>query len=289
MGSQLQKPLIGTQINWGHPLSRGIVACYLMNEGAGNRIYDLSLNGNDGLVNGAIWTASTKSTVLQFANDDINIPDTDRLDFGDTDSFSIVILARASVISQDSQRLVDKYSGGGTAGYYVAYDSTSGHKGKIVLVLYPTLTQIRSNNFPGNDLAWHHIVAVKEEGVGVHMYIDGVLHNTGPDNTTGSHANAEPFRIGSFNGAGIAEFTGDMGVVLVYNRALSPQEISELYLNPYGMFQHVPIWMWATPVVAPLYNFIAKPTTFNFNAKTKAFNFNAKPIHFNFNAKAGPQ
>src|SRR4030042_101428 len=29
------KPPLGSQINWGHPLSRGLVGCWLMNEGGG--------------------------------------------------------------------------------------------------------------------------------------------------------------------------------------------------------------------------------------------------------------
>src|SRR5687767_11513956 len=34
------KPLPGIQVNWGHPLANGLIGCWHMNEGSGNRIYD---------------------------------------------------------------------------------------------------------------------------------------------------------------------------------------------------------------------------------------------------------
>ena len=41
------KPPLGTQLNYSHPLSQGLVGYWLMNEGSGNQLNDLSLNGND--------------------------------------------------------------------------------------------------------------------------------------------------------------------------------------------------------------------------------------------------
>lgn len=34
------KPPVGAQINWGHPLSRGLVGCWNFNEGSGDRVSD---------------------------------------------------------------------------------------------------------------------------------------------------------------------------------------------------------------------------------------------------------
>src|SRR3990167_7263966 len=36
------KPVVGSQINWGHPLAKGLVGCWLMNERGGRKIIDLS-------------------------------------------------------------------------------------------------------------------------------------------------------------------------------------------------------------------------------------------------------
>ena len=52
-----QKPILGRGINWGDPLARGLVGYWLMNEGVGNKVYDLSGNGRTGTISGALWTA----------------------------------------------------------------------------------------------------------------------------------------------------------------------------------------------------------------------------------------
>ena len=50
-----QKPLLGTSLDWNHPLSEGLIGCWVMNEGAGNKIYDLSGSGIHGVITGGIW------------------------------------------------------------------------------------------------------------------------------------------------------------------------------------------------------------------------------------------
>jgi hypothetical protein len=53
--AQYMKPMLGRQINHAHGLS-DFVGCWLMNEGAGDKVYDLSGNGKDGtLTNGPTW------------------------------------------------------------------------------------------------------------------------------------------------------------------------------------------------------------------------------------------
>ena len=41
---QLSKPMLGSQLDFSHPLNKGLVGFWLMNEGHGNKIQDLSLN-----------------------------------------------------------------------------------------------------------------------------------------------------------------------------------------------------------------------------------------------------
>ena len=53
------KPPLGARLIPGHPLANGLVGCWLMNEGSGNKVYDLSGNGNSGtLTNGPEWKAN---------------------------------------------------------------------------------------------------------------------------------------------------------------------------------------------------------------------------------------
>ena len=43
-----QKPRLGMQLNRRHPLAKGLVGCWVMNEATGNKVFDLSGNGNTG-------------------------------------------------------------------------------------------------------------------------------------------------------------------------------------------------------------------------------------------------
>lgn len=47
-----RKPLLGEQINWSHPLARGLVGVWLINEGSGGILYDATNNGLDLLESG---------------------------------------------------------------------------------------------------------------------------------------------------------------------------------------------------------------------------------------------
>jgi hypothetical protein len=40
------KPIRGLQLNKSHPLARGLVGCWLLNEGTGHKVFDLSGNSN---------------------------------------------------------------------------------------------------------------------------------------------------------------------------------------------------------------------------------------------------
>ena len=52
-----QKPLLGRQINWAHPLAKGLVAGWVFNEGSGNKVYDIASHKYDlDFFNGPIWS-----------------------------------------------------------------------------------------------------------------------------------------------------------------------------------------------------------------------------------------
>lgn len=50
----VSKPPLGVQLDWTNPINRGLVGCWIFNEGGGTRANDLSGNGNHGLLIGNI-------------------------------------------------------------------------------------------------------------------------------------------------------------------------------------------------------------------------------------------
>ena len=70
------KPPPGYRIDSFHPLSKGLVACYLMNEKGDIQIHDLTGNGNTGtFVNDTHWVVGPNGPAIDFdgTNDYINL------------------------------------------------------------------------------------------------------------------------------------------------------------------------------------------------------------------------
>lgn len=96
-----------------------------------------------------------------------------------------------------------------------------------------TSTQIESSG--GNQTTnWQHLTLVWSSGESLKLYIDGSYdspsYNAGP--VTGWIANADRLLVG--NGAYGNLWDGYMDEFRIYNRALDPTEIQQLYLNPGG-------------------------------------------------------
>ncbi len=237
MGSQLQKPLIGTQINWGHPLSRGLVGCWLMNEGAGDRIYDLSLNGNDGVfVNDPAWQPGQDGIVVGFDGaDSIDVGDSAILNFGTSINFTIFARIKRSSIG-NFDFIIDKRSSNNNG--YIFF-ITNGNKVGFNINAVDTIS---TDSIA--DTKWYSVIGVANRSENAQIYIDGIANGSAVDiSGAGNVTKAVDLIISgrSFNRPAHI-FDGPIGDVRIWNRALTSQEISELYLNPYGMFEHLPIW-----------------------------------------------
>lgn len=90
-----------------------------------------------------------------------------------------------------------------------------------------------------NNGQWHHIVAVHDATVGittgsVKIYIDGVLQPSVTCNVSGTTSpinsnSGLPIRIGLDVPSGNRYFNGDLDDFFLYNRALTPAEVLQLY------------------------------------------------------------
>lgn len=80
---------------------------------------------------------------------------------------------------------------------------------------------------------WHHFAGTNRGTAGA-VYTDGVVQTTGT--TAQLDTTASAFQIGRFN-SGIYPFTGVIGDVRIYRRALTPTEIAWLAAEPYAMLR----------------------------------------------------
>lgn len=104
----------------------------------------------------------------------------------------------------------------------------------------------------------YHLVVVQFDGPNniIRFFVDGISQpitytfQTTPRVFT--NFNKSLF-IGGFNdgGAPLSPYTGTMAMALIYNRLLVDNEITQLYTNPYAMWELARLPIWKAPVVAP--------------------------------------
>jgi len=254
------KPPVGAQLKLDHPLARGLVGCWLLNENSGNKAHDYSGNGNVGILTNIAdpptlisgwnpgphggWLASDGS------NDYIDLlspPSLDDIENQGGGGMSLIGWIYPTAFS--SAHLLAK--GGYTAGYWA-----------FQLINFAELLAFRfQKDFDGaNDLdaftGWGSVeinklqqVVVTWDGSGtannIHFYINGVeLSKAGTTNGAGNKVSDASLSlyIGAYIYGG--SFPGFIDEACIYNRALSAQEVAWLYAFPYAMFEEEsPYWI----------------------------------------------
>jgi len=229
----LQKPLLGVPVNWSHPLARGLVGCWLMNEGGGDKIYDLSGNRNMGIFAAGsaspTWKPGKFGGTLYFGGDDyIDVSDSSSLNnISTTGAISIVVSFRATDLSGTIiRRLVSKL--------YTCFDffyMCSGDTIQFDVNAAPLVGSVLTAN------QVYHTVATYDKNAGDNnqkIYLNGLL-NAQTTETNGLVANDNVLRIGSYPTLARPHI-GDIDYIYLYNRALSAAEIAQLYREPFAMF-----------------------------------------------------
>ena len=242
-------------------LWKGLVGAWMPSFGVtGNTLKDVSGNGNDGTLTNmdaaTDWVGTSKGLALDFDGDN------DYIELGSISANNPLtldgnrggtIVCNALTRSGDPfQRLFDK-STAGTAinGYNLCLDNNYGLHGSINGRWAYTGKTYNYNqsyqfawSFIGDDWKYYQDAEILP-----HTIFTGPLWSDVPQVTTNA-------RIGSWNHSTGRELKGNVSSLLIYNRALSPTEIKQLYLNPAAPFlrkqQTVGI---STAAVAPSANF----------------------------------
>ena len=210
----------------------GVVGSWHFDEGSGTTAYDTSGNDNDGTIYGATWTDGKFGKALSFdgVDDYVEVPDSDSLDLQtltlevwnklDALSDTGVLYKRSGLpgsLGTNANYQMEIYPPG-DGNYYFAFSYRDGSSWQNV---YSTNTPIETGK-------WYHVVMTFDSGTG-RVYINGKLdaEKTGlPSLVTNDYH----LVIGA---AWNDYFNGIIDEVRIYNRALTPEEISDLY-NNYG-------------------------------------------------------
>lgn len=238
----VQKPMLGMKLKRAHPLTKGLVGCWLFNEGVGNVAYDSSGYGNHGTLTNMAFPPTTASG-WNPGKDGVGLAfdgSSDYVDCGNdaslnlTDAITIEVRAKlaATTFTDGRGRIVFKYE---SAGSYCLEMLNGG--------IWRSSSRYTTNGWKtitgGTTLAlgiWYQLVFVYS-GTEIRLYLNGNSDATpiALIDTLGS--NNDKVWIGA-NGDDTSQlFNGLIDSVKIYNRALSASEIKWSYLEPYAMFE----------------------------------------------------
>jgi len=240
-----QKPIHGSQIDWKHPITKGLVLHLLMNERSGNKTYDLSGKENNGTIIGAAWRANG----LEFdgVDDYVLVNDANSLDI--TGPITISFWAKPSSTASNAGGWMDKY-----AAYAIRYYVSGSQKLNVVLWGTATTKQVASSAsglLPVGQ--WTHFTMTYDLS-NVKQYFNGAL------DTASVIAFTESLKTSAQNLSIMRTLTdanhlnGTIDEVAIWNRSLSAAEIKKLYEDPYCFIkkpQNMALRWLGIPAAAP--------------------------------------
>ncbi len=230
-----EKPMFGTLLNPSHPLSQGLVGCWLFNESGGNTVFDLSGHSNHGTLGGGTagycpaWTAGRTGPALDFDGDN------DYVDCGNDESLDItdaitIELWHMPPVTPEFTHMVSKWQ---------AYALRITSNNQIYMAIWDDGTEYKTTFSSGGIFqagVWTHVVGTYNGEV-VKAYINGVDLEKDNSHVGNIDTNSNILNIGRYQGRS-AYVNGTIDEVRIYNRALSAEEIWQLYTDPFGMFYY---------------------------------------------------
>jgi len=243
----VDKPSMGRQINWAHPLSRGLVGCWLFNEGSGNKVNDLSLFGNHGtLAAGAAmptWVPGRTGPALDFDGIDDHVDCGNEVSLDNPYPITIEFWINSSDTTQSYKRIFASPSTFTSAFSVVTISDGKlqfGYGDNVIATTKKTSFSLTANS-------WQHIILIIKSTMSeAECYLNGVA------GTVSSGSGASLYTGNVLIGArtGGSYFNGAIDGVRIYNRALSASEIWQLYTESYSMFapSNVEAMLYTPPV-----------------------------------------
>lgn len=229
----------GTPINKLHPLAKGLVGYWLLNDG-GTLVWDYSDNGNHGILTNmdpaTDWVAGKFGYALDFdgVDDYADVPNSPELN---NQYVTFLVWVQCGITNYtDDAHIVNKYNTNPATVILYIDDADDTFKFGVRLDGAEGAVQKVAANV-AVDLNWHQ-VAGTYDGDNIKLYIDGVLQ-------TDINSSSGTIDIDNPNILGIAHrpvtggfyFNGLIDNICVYNRALSLQEVQQLFIAPFSMFE----------------------------------------------------
>ncbi|MDR4507969.1 MAG: SBBP repeat-containing protein [Candidatus Brocadiaceae bacterium] len=211
-------------------------AQYEFNEGSGPEATDSTGNGNDGAINGAAWSSGISGAGLSFdgVDDSVDFP----TNLGITGELTVSAWVYPTAAPSGTGRIIAAtYDWDSNAslrrGWSLGLDY--GSADRILFRVHDSLGSSASvaidDFFADNLNRWTHVVGVFSPSQQVRVYINGAMAAEG---TTGipaaiAYQAGINLRLGARADSNGGRWQGGIDEVRIYSRALSDQEVLDLY------------------------------------------------------------
>ncbi|HUW20936.1 MAG TPA: LamG domain-containing protein [Sedimentisphaerales bacterium] len=211
----------------------GLVGHWKFDEGSGTTAYDSAGTNNGTLVNGPVWTSGKIAGALRFdgIDDYVRVNDDPSLDGMNALALTAWLKTVGSGIDTG---VIHKYLHFDGDNWNDSFFLSLKNDGKITFSYSLGNTQVvKTSSTVVDDDCWHQIVGIYTGSKGS-IYIDGnqaPLSRDDPDPGGPINDSNQDLLIGCANAAGTLQyfFDGEIDDVRVYNRALSAEEVRQLY------------------------------------------------------------
>ncbi len=222
----IPKPKLGTPLNTKHPLAKGLVGSFLLNEKTGNKIINSSIGNSHSTNIGADWIPEG----LYFDGADrASVP---KVLVGDNDAFTICARfngAAGGIIYGEG------YSGGGWA-LFLGIEASPPYSARFLIREGVDWKAITVGTTTVND-GWHSVSLVQKNKSSRSIYIDGNLEATNTD-TVGDISILNTANIGVLERDTFGSyFVGGINQVYIHDRGISGAEAKLYSREPYAIFQ----------------------------------------------------
>lgn len=220
----VNKPILGAQIDWSDPLSQGLVGCWLFNEGGGSQAFDIASKRNNVNLSaaifrfGSVYTDSASSCSTQ---SNVN-----------TQAKQITLITSVywGSYANDNALLAELSSNFNSNDAFIV--NPNANTGFFELAIHGG-SDYNNAQYSRITVGWHNYAFVFDTTIenGVQLYIDGCIVtplNRPLRNISNVNFGAYPLYLMSRAGTSLKS-TGGIKYTILYNRALSATEIRQLH------------------------------------------------------------
>jgi hypothetical protein len=234
----LLKPTRALQIDFSHPLARGLTGCWLMNEATGEIVADCGSRCNNGSFHYStttpVWKPGKFGSALEFGSERCIYCGTGKFGWDSTNEISII-----AFVNQSASQTNTLFA---RSGFVRPCKLSALTSGRFKWWVYTDGTNciINSTSSHATDGSEYvHVAGTWRAGDGK-LYVNG-LQEASESSSSGSlsfYNDSQSVGIGgTYEGSNYYYcLNGKIEYVFIYNRALSAEEIRWLYRLPFAMF-----------------------------------------------------